>query len=295
MKIFITGGTGFIGKYVVQELLSKGHELLVNSDIPGNQSDNGLRFIVGNLNEIDHWWPEVIRFAPDAAIHLAWEGIPDYSAKMSEVNLTHGLRLYRLLGQAGCKKILSSGSCWEYGLFKGCLHESQPVYPYNAFTAAKNALHFLGKEIAAEYEMSFIWTRLFYVYGPGQRAQSLIPFIINEVLSGRELKLKSVNDQLDFIYVEDVAKAFDLILSNECSHSVYNIGSGRKTAVKEIVKIIYQKLQKPLPALTDQGEENAGTIKDFYANRDQIISDFNIGTCTDINEGIEKFIKHIIV
>ena len=176
MRIFITGGTGFIGKPLVKNLEQEGHELLLlfrqsdkehRRDMPQNGN-----IVIGDLLKINDWKENVKNFQPEVTIHLAWEGIPDYGVKTSIKNLKYGLNLFEELASLGCKKIICTGSCWEYGQNQGKISEDSPVKSSNAFIAAKNALHWLGREIAKENNMQFIWTRLFYVYGPGQRKNS---------------------------------------------------------------------------------------------------------------------------
>jgi len=78
VKIFITGSTGFIGKHLVKNLKARGHELfLLDKD----------------LADIKEWINEVKNFNPDAVIHLAWQGIPDYGPETSAKNLKYGLDL----------------------------------------------------------------------------------------------------------------------------------------------------------------------------------------------------------
>ena len=71
------------------------------------------------------------------------------------------MSLFEGLVELGCKKIIYTGSCWEYGQNKGKLSEDFSIRPSKAFAAAKNALHWLGKKITKENNMQFIWTRLF--------------------------------------------------------------------------------------------------------------------------------------
>jgi nucleoside-diphosphate-sugar epimerase len=98
MRIFVTGGTGFIGKNLVKKLEARKHKsCLLNS----------------NLDEVEKWQKEIIDFKPDAVCRLAWEGLTDYGSKMSIKNLNYGLNLIDFLGRTSCKTILIAGSSWE--------------------------------------------------------------------------------------------------------------------------------------------------------------------------------------
>ena len=81
MNILLTGGSGFVGRYVYKSLLKDQHNLLAFSRI--NTSD----FVLGELNSLDKIKKDIINFNPDVIIHLAWQGIPDYSEKISKLNL----------------------------------------------------------------------------------------------------------------------------------------------------------------------------------------------------------------
>lgn len=260
MKIFITGGTGFIGKHMVKKLRE--------------DKDNELFLLSKDLADIESWKKEVEDFRPDVAIHLAWEGLPDYSAKMSIRNLNYGLNLMNFLAEIGCKKILGIGSSWEV-----------LPQPFNAFSSAKNALHWLGQKIAQENNINFIWARLFFVYGPGQRENSLIPYLINCKKTGNKPEIKTPDAKNDFIYVEDIAEALAMIVKKCNKSALYNIGSGQLIRVRDIVKIIFGECNLPT-----KGEDTWPA--DFYADISRIRKEIDWQPKTDLKEGIRKTILY---
>ena len=144
MRIFITGGTGFIGSHLIPKLADGKNKLLVLT----RNSKNLVKYkrvtcLKEDLSKINNWKEELKKFKPEVVVHLAWEGIPDYSSPNSITNLKYGLDLLQILETVGCKKILVTGSLWEYGLQKGRLSEKTSVHPLNAFTAAKNSLNWV--------------------------------------------------------------------------------------------------------------------------------------------------------
>lgn len=87
MKIFVTGGCGFIGSYLTKEL--EGNQILaLNRERPVNSSCLSVDWIVGDLDKTDLWENRLVDFSPDVCIHLAWEGLPDYSKEISEKMFT---------------------------------------------------------------------------------------------------------------------------------------------------------------------------------------------------------------
>src|SRR4051812_47811062 len=109
MKILLTGGTGFIGKQVALLLRQKSHDI----KILGRSVDSNIQT---DLTEIsDKAKNTILEFKPDACIHLAWQGIPDYSFETCRLNFDASVNLFQILTKSGCKKIVSAGSCWEYG------------------------------------------------------------------------------------------------------------------------------------------------------------------------------------
>lgn len=290
MRIFVTGGTGFIGKPTTRELQKHGHQLLLLIREKGAEGKEllktkGLSFVYGDLSNPSKWMQKVKRFRPAAALHMAWEGLPDYGPEISEKNLFYGLQLYKILGKIGCKKVVTTGSCWEYGADKGKLKEDMPVKPFNAFSAAKNALHWLGKEVAVQYDMQFIWTRLFFVYGPGQREGSLIPYVLRCKKENKKPILQNPLGGNDFIYVEDVARALCMILKKNIKDrtKIYNIGTGELISNARIVNSIYgRKIYK-----------EPSRPYGFYANISKIKKEIGWYPTVDIGQGI-KYIYYLL-
>jgi nucleoside-diphosphate-sugar epimerase len=277
MRIFVTGGTGFVGTPVVKHLVDAGHDILLLAFEPQDALDaksdvfSRVKVITGDLADVQTWRSEVEAFNPDIAIHMAWEGIPDYKAAMSVKNLVLSLNLYLALAELGCKRVLTTGSCWEFGHTQGGLAESMPTLPNNPFTSAKNALRMVGSEIAKENGMQFIWVRLYYVYGPGQKPTSLIPTIISSVKNGEVPQLKTPDAKNDFVFVDDVADAIAMIADN-CTEpsAVYNIGSGYSTSIRDVVKTVYEQCNLSYAEDTFPAADPDTTQVDFWADLSHI-------------------------
>ncbi len=249
-------------------------------------SKRNLRFIKGDLSEINRLAAGIKKFKADAALHLAWEGIPDYSAAMSAKNLIFSVDLISLLAKLGYKKIVCAGSCWEYGAKSGKIGEEFLPRITNAFAAAKDAIHNLGSYLAQEKNADFVWARIFYPYGPRQKPSSLVPHLIDRYSRGASPEIKNPKGGNDFVYMDDVARALVAILEkhkNRQSHT-YNIGSGRLTGVGEIVKKIYGAGFKNL-AVRPVG---------FYADISRIKKEIGWRPVVDIKAGIKKTVAHFI-
>ncbi len=292
MRIFITGGTGFIGKYVTQKLDNGKNDLLLLTRNPhGGKSSDGIRFLEGNLEGIHDWAGDLEKFKPDATIHLAWEGIPDYGAKNSIRNLKYGLELIQLLLKINCRKVLVTGSVWEYGKIPGKLSEDLPVEPFNCFTAAKNSLNWIGKEFAIENNMLFLWTRLFYVYGPGQKNTSLISYLINCLKEGKEPEIRNPDAKNDFIYIEDVADAISKLVLEYNQSGIFNIGSGRLTSVQTIINTIYDIYEKSGGYQTSK-QMPTDALSASYADISKIKQAINWHPKLSIEMGLRKTIEY---
>ena len=295
MRIFLTGGTGFIGRYVLKHLEKEGYNILLltrasKENISSIIKSKKVDIVSGNLSDINKWKDKLIQFKPEVTIHLAWEGIPDYGVKASIKNLKYGLDLFEELAEIECKKIICTGSCWEYGQNQGEISEDLPVKSSNAFTTAKNALHCLGREIVKENNMQLIWTRLFYVYGPGQRENSLIPYIIKCVKEGKELKIKTPSARNDFIYVDDVARAIVAILENCNQSTVYNIGSGYSTSIQDIINIVYSELNFQHKSKDDLSNSEKICYDNFWADISKIKKEIGWEPKLTISDALQRTI-----
>jgi nucleoside-diphosphate-sugar epimerase len=288
MRILITGGTGFVGKPTAERLQRRGHKLmlLVRDSRDKNifASKRNLHFIKGDLSEINRLAGSIRKFKADAALHLAWEGIPDYGAAMSAKNLIFSINLISLLAKLGYKKIICAGSCWEYGAKSGKIDEEFLPRITNAFAAAKDAIHNLGSYLAQERNVDFVWARIFYSYGPRQKPSSLVPHLIGRYSKGANPEIKNPKGGNDFVYVDDVARALVAILEKHKNRQsrTYNIGSGRLTGVGEIVRKIYGAGFKNL-AVRPVG---------FYADISRIKKEIGWMPKIKLGEGIKKTVEY---
>jgi UDP-glucose 4-epimerase len=292
MRIFITGGTGFIGKYLVKILDNGRNKIFILArnlkDLP--QSKN-ITYIKGNLSNIKKWKSELEKFQPQAAAHLAWEGIPDYSAEVSLKNLIYSINLIKYLVAINCQTILVTGTLWEYGSQTGVLKEDFPIKPFNSLTAAKNAISVLGSEFAREKNIKFIWTRLFYIYGPSKKLNSLISYLIDCAKKNKQPEIRNPLAKNDFIYVEDAAGAIAKLLLGSKQGGVFNIGSGKLVSVQSLV----DKILKHFNQTGKYRKVNPKQIDSFgsaIADISKIEKEVGWKPKISIDEGIKKMINN---
>jgi nucleoside-diphosphate-sugar epimerase len=292
MRVLVTGASGFIGLPVVRHLEQQGHTVLALSrTVTYESSVSSVKWLKADLSSTETYQNQVQDFYPEALVHLAWQGIPDFSFETSRRNLNQSLALLSyVIGLGSCRKILVSGSCFEQNRLNGVCSEAEKGTPKDDFTWAKHALHSWLEVSCAKKEIEMGWLRVFYVYGPRQRQSSLIPIILTHLKNGKLPELRTPQNANDFVYVEDVAKAFSDTVSKPTPSGIYNLGSGFSTSVLEICRQA-EKIVLGSDSLTCELEEktlesvsNVNFWAD-YSNAKQFLGYFPE---TSLSDGINK-------
>lgn len=239
MKLFITGGTGFLGRYVIETALARGYECicLYRSSIPeALEGRDGIRWVNGGLRSA--WSAELS--AVDAVIHMAAVGVSPQKASREElfqVNVTDSLLFVENAVKAGVRRVIACGSCFEYGS-SGERYDWIPVEaalePLNAYGASKAAATVALSGLARELKFSLTVLRPFHIYGEGQASVNLWPALREAALSGEDFQMTAGEQVRDYMAVEDVAAQFVAELKGGGSSwpLVKNVGSGNPVSLR---------------------------------------------------------------
>jgi len=245
MNVLITGAGGFIGSHVVRRVLRDGHSVF--AVLRPGESTRRLTDCLDRLSllQVDlRDAPEVRRVAyevrPDCAIHLAWYAVPGrYTTAAENLDcVTMTLSLAQTVAGAGCKRLVAAGTCFEYDWAYGFLSEGvTPLGPRTLYGSCKNAARQVLQAYCAGISMGFAWTRFFYLYGPGEPRERLVPSVVLALLNGQTAKCTHGEQIRDFLYVEDVASAVWAVAQSDLSGPV-NIGSGQPVKIRTLVEMI---------------------------------------------------------
>lgn len=241
-KVLVTGATGFIGNYVVEQLLKLNYNVVATSSsiekASSNPWFNKVNYIEFDLKNFDkqnnyfHFFSE-----PDFLIHLAWEGLPNYKSDFHITeNYPRHLSLLNNLLQNGLKDITVTGTCFEYGMQEGRLLEDMEPRPGIAYAKGKNELRKNLQIMCISKMVPLKWVRLFYMYGKGQHPNSLISQLKQALAEGRqEFNMSGGEQQRDFLPVQTVAQYIVKIAMQNLEMGIINCCSGRPVKVKDFV------------------------------------------------------------
>jgi len=252
-KVLVTGATGFIGNYVVKELLENNCEVIATSSNEEKAKTfswfSKVTYIPLNLKDLKPGEDYFSFFnKPSLVIHLAWEGLPNYKSSFHiEENLPRHFAFLNNLISNGLKDLAVTGTCFEYGMKEGCLSEDMEAYPANPYAIAKNELRKQLESLSLRSAFNFKWIRLFYMYGKGQSPNSLISQL-DKALDNNEQEFNmSGGEQIrDFLPVEQVAKNIVAIALQNKINGLVNCCSGKPVTVKQFVEDYLTQRQRTI-------------------------------------------------
>lgn len=224
MRIAVTGSAGFIGRHALAALETAGHAPVALD-----------RSVVDHHAEPER--AAAIVAGADALLHLAWPGLSDFRDPRHVTEwLPADARFLQAALSAGCTRLVVAGTCLEYGLRSGALREDLATDPILAYPIAKDALRRLAAIEAARVGASLAWARIFYLYGPGQAAKSLLAQLDAAIERGDAVFPMSGGEQLrDYSPVEAVAARLVALAASSASGPV-NICSGEPISVRGLVE-----------------------------------------------------------
>ncbi|MBK5284698.1 MAG: NAD-dependent epimerase/dehydratase family protein [Bacteroidia bacterium] len=242
MKIAVTGATGFIGNHVIDCLIKEGHSIIASSSNSQNaEKESWFKSVKYIPYKIDSFISQNNLFEyfnqPDALIHLAWQGLPNYhSLHHIEENLMSGYFFLKNMVTNGLKNLTVAGTCLEYGMKSGKLSEDLNPSPVTSYGIGKYSLFSFLKLLNEQTPFSLKWTRLFYTYGPGQNPNSLFPQLEQAIINKATEFMMSGGEQIrDFYPVEKLASAIVQIAKQERITGAINCCSGTPVKVKDFV------------------------------------------------------------
>ena len=249
MKIFITGGAGFIGSHVVKQSLAAGHAVAALR-LQGEQAKIPLpsepEWVVGSL--ASDWRKHFV--GCDAVIHLAASGVNIQNLDWKQlfaINVEQSLNLWLGAVEAGVKRLVICGSCFEYGRaaerYKYIPSDAslEPTGPYHA---SKAAATMAALALAVEKNLELALLRPFHVFGEGEAPARFWPSLRKSALCGEDFPMTTGEQVRDFVPVETVAAAFVSALTRTDlqpgNPRIENIGTGRPQTLRAFAEHWWQ-------------------------------------------------------
>lgn len=239
MKIIITGATGFIGTALCEELVKNGHEVIAVIR-PGSSRRDKLRdvpVVELPLDDIARL-PELVPEA-DMFYHLAWNGSAgsdreDFDMQYSNIGYT--AEAVRAARRCGCRKFIGAGSQAEYGVVHGVAREDETLpHPFMMYGAAKLAAYHMGRLVAAQEGITFVWSRIYSVYGVGENPGTLVNYVIDTLQKGEVPELSPCENMWNYMYITDCVRALRLLGETEAAEGIYHVASEDTRLLKEFV------------------------------------------------------------
>jgi UDP-glucose 4-epimerase len=244
MKVLVTGGSGFIGSHVVDQLAEAGHKPVIYDRRPSPFRDD-IQTELGELSDLTRL--ELAMSGCDAVMHLAAAADVNEVAKMpveSEAANARGtINVLEAARGAGVKRVVYASTIWVYTGESGerVDEESNLGMPNHLYTASKLAGEMYCRSYSELYDLEFTVLRFGIPYGPRARPAAVVPAFVGKAMAGEALTVAGAGDQSRrFVYVEDLAAGCVKALDPVAANRTYNLVSDSSVTILEIAELVQQ-------------------------------------------------------
>jgi len=305
MKALVTGCAGFIGSHLTERLLRDNLEVvgidcftnyyprdIKEKNIAQALKDADFELIEADILDMQEF-PQV-----DYIFHSAAQpGIRASWGKDFEIYVRNNILVTQKLLESyknrDIKKFIYASSSSIYGNARLPLKEDMPPRPISPYGVTKLASENLCYLYYVNYGVPVISLRYFNVYGPRQRPDMAIHRFVPAISNGKEVLIFGDGNQTrDFIYVDDIVEANILAARSNNKGKVFNIGSGNRISVNELIKLISETLNQE--ARVSYVEEQKGDVHHTRAHIAEAQAKLGWRPRISIADGVKKYVDSIV-
>jgi len=311
-KIFVTGVDGFVGTYIVKDLIEKGFSISGTAfSFTSNQSFKYLSSIANiqiidllDLNKLSEF---IVKENPNAIIHLAAQSSIPHSWKNPtqtfRINVIGTNNLFKCIEKANLGEIpiLIVGAAAEYGHVKNNgepIEENDDFCPDNPYAVSKVAAEMIAYQYHISHNFHTIRVRPFTHIGPGQDERFVCSEFsktiasIEKGLLSNTIKVGNLNIKRDFLDVRDVVNAYELMIRKSDAGEVYNVCSNKGTSIGEILEILISYSSAHINVIQDPKKFRENEANSIVGNNSKLKKDLNWGVNYKLEETLLDMLNH---
>jgi len=266
--ILITGSQGFLGSHILERLLLKKNVIGVNKIL--DKKRIGYKQIRNNIEKISS---DQIKVNFDGVIHLAAITDVKYCEENPNVcfmtNIIGTQKVLELARKKDCKFIYMSTSHVYGKPDKLPISENDPKNPESIYAASKLAGEICCESYSKTYGMDVSILRVFSVYGPRSPTHLVTSRILSQ-LSEKSLSLGNTHTKRDFVFIDDVIDAVEIISRKSRGLQIFNVGTGQSYSILKICEILQKLAQRKIPIKSQSKYSRKNDINEIVSDSSKL-------------------------
>jgi nucleoside-diphosphate-sugar epimerase len=299
-KVLVVGANGFLGSRLSHTLADYGYKVVALVDrrfpydsIKGHPDITIREFAMDDFELLND---DLIFQDIDTLYHFAWAGVNAQTRNESEIqvqNVMYGLKVMEFADHHNIKRVIVPGSAAEVSCGNGIITGNETPAPSDMYSTAKVATRYICQTYARQHDIELIWTLVTSIYGPGRDDNNLISYVIKSLLKGVKPSTTKLEQQWDYLYVDDLIKAFVLLGEKGKGGKVYPIGSGEHKQMREYVETIKNIINPSLSiGIGEIPYKNPQKIDNQILDVSALCEDTGFVAEYDFKQGIENTIEY---
>lgn len=308
-KILVTGGAGFIGSNLIDELLRSGNEILCIDNFDSNYDksiklkniefalkDKNFRLVKGDIRNNNEVKKCFIELKPNIVIHLAAKvGVRPsiiYPEEYFSTNLLGTINILESMKEFNVNRLIFASSSSVYGNNKKIPFEETDYvdFPISPYAVTKKACELICHTFHKLYGFDIFCLRFFTVYGPRQRPDLAINVFAENILNDRPIELfGDGNTSRDYTFINDIVEGIKGSIQFLKGYEIINLGESRTISLNELIRTLEKQIGKK--ASIKLLPLQPGDVQTTYADITKAKNLINYNPVWEFNEGIREFIK----
>jgi UDP-glucose 4-epimerase len=296
--VLITGITGFLGSHIAENLVNN------NFTVIGLKRKSSNRWrcdafkdkvIWIDIDEEEKYKKEILKYRIDTIIHGAWIGVEAHERndwKLQSQNVHILITLLQIAKDLSLKKFVFLGSQAEYGNIDGAVNEEQKCDASNAYGSVKLACLELIKTFSKTNNITWIWLRLFSLFGEKENETWLIPSLIQKMKKENQMDFTLGEQKYAYLYVKDFATIINKIMVLPVISGIYNISSDNVRPIRSVVELIRNKINPEFKLNFGALSYRENQSMHLQGSIDKLITQIGNIEFTDISISLENTINY---